>query len=264
MWQCVPVKKIVARIATTLLVAAYIQPFTQAPAAAQANIGYNQVVSSKVSKSNGSVTLFTQKRTQLPRPIIRFLPGEYGDTILVADFPGVIYKPATKVIQVNSSFANRFATKFGTTKKGIKLVRIGRFQDSPPVLRIAIIANDVKRLKSVSFNSKPGNLTVSWSKWLKTEKTPGLAPSYKKKENPVQTATSPPFAPPIGSLDANTVSKANQIALRPPIGMKAPPAQSISKPAKENRYSFQVHKQGKRKVLKAIRTSIRQLTGIQV
>lgn len=236
MWQCGPVKKIVARLSIALVVAAYIQPVTQGPAMAQANIGYNNVVSSRVSKTRGSVTLYTENSRELPRPIIRFLPGEYGDTILVADFVGIVWKPATRVIEVNSSFANRFATTVGVRKKGIKLVRIGRFQDSPPIMRVAIISNDAKKLKTVSFNSKPGKLTISWSKWLKSENTIRKAPDHKMAQRKGQNV--PPFAPPIGAIDPHTVSNAEKVSLRPPIGMEAPPAQSINQNAQKKKGLF--------------------------
>lgn len=229
MWQCISVKKIVARFLPLLLITAYTQAWIPTHVLAQANIGYNRVSSTRVNKSASSVTLITDNRTTIPRPIIRYLPGQSGDTILVADFPGLIWHQATKVIEVNSSFANRFATNVGIRKKGIKLVRIGKFQDMPPVLRVAIISNDANKLKSVAFSSKPGKLTVRWSKSLKTiRKAPPIGANSRSRRNLAQTAaTAPPLAPPIGALDPALAESGPQIALKPPISLKATPDKPI-------------------------------------
>lgn len=236
MWQCGPVKKIVARfmnlpfILILLVLASYIQGAWQSPVLAQANIGYNRITSVKEGRGSRSVTLQAEKPGTIPRPIIRFLPGENGDTILVADFHGLLWQMPTRVIEVNSSFN----TTSNTTKKGIKLVRIGKFQEMPPVCRVAIISSDPEKLRSVSFDSKPGKLTIKWSSWLSSRSGhgPRVAPNYEQSQHGSRDirkiASAPPLAPPIGSLDASTVGKYEsqdqRLGLRPPIGMQAPEA----------------------------------------
>ena len=223
-----PVKKNVAYIAVRFLLAVHLLLGFQSPIFAQSNVGYNRITSAKEGVGNRTVTLTTAHRTAIPSPAVSFLPGENGDTILVADFPGLLWQLPTKVIQVNSSFVRLPGTTSNTRKKGIKLVRIGQFQESPAIMRISIVASDPEKLKTVSFNSGPGKLKISWSKWLSGPKQHiSAAPSHKER-NIGEIAQAPPLAPPIGALDPNLAQTGPQ--LKPPIGMAAEPAQSLESP----------------------------------
>ena len=245
MWQWLsiylPVKKIVALLMnrplfwTLLVFALYIQTGWHAAAEAQNQVGYSRISSVKEGWGKKSITLQTETPASIPRPIIRFLPGENGDTILVADFYGLLWNMPTKVIEVNSSFANSLPVTTGSaSKRGIKLVRIGKFQEMPPICRVAVISSDPQKLKTISFDSKPGRLTIKWSGSLVTGRnnsSPLVAPDFHQSQaaNIRQIAKAPPLAPPISALDPHVVASSppDNFTLRPPIGEKAPEAQKL-------------------------------------
>ncbi len=239
MWQWLsiylPVKKIVAFLMnrplfwTLLVFAVYIQTGWHTAAVAQNQVGYSRISSVKEGWGKKSITLQTETPVSIPRPIIRFLPGENGDTILVADFYGLLWNMPTKVVEVNSSFASSLPVTTGSAaKRGIKLVRVGKFQDMPPICRVAVISSDPEKLKTISFDSKPGKLTIKWSGGLVTgrnNRSPLMtAPDYRESNqgNDIrEIATAPPLAPPISALDPHTL-------LKPPIGEHAPEAQKLA------------------------------------
>ena len=245
MWQWLsiylPVKKIVALLMnrplfwTLLVFALYIQTGWHAAAEAQNQVGYSRISSVKEGWGKKSITLQTETPASIPRPIIRFLPGENGDTILVADFYGLLWNMPTKVIEVNSSFANSLPVTTGSaSKRGIKLVRIGKFQEMPPICRVAVISSDPQKLKTISFDSKPGRLTIKWSGSLVTGRnnsSPLVAPDFHQSQSADirQIAKAPPLAPPISALDPHVVASnpPDNLTLRPPIGEKAPEAQKL-------------------------------------
>jgi N-acetylmuramoyl-L-alanine amidase CwlD len=205
MLQCLPVKKNIVRIAHLSFLIALI---TCCPGAvkAQSNVGQNTIVDVKEDRSRGSAVITTAVKQPLPRPIIQFLQGESGNTVLVADFNNVVYPGSTKVINVHN-------VPEGTTgsgdHSGIKLVRIGRFQENPPVFRIAIVSSDADKLKSVNFVSGPGSLVVKWPKSrapvsaLASDKMPAPAPEYGRRR-----AYQTNYSQPAGSTAANIPGRA--------------------------------------------------------
>ncbi|MBI1271622.1 AMIN domain-containing protein [bacterium] len=251
MWQWLsiylPVKKIVALLMnrplfwTLLVFAVYIQTGWHTAAMAQNQVGYTRISSVIEGWGKKSITLQTETPVSIPRPIIRFLPGENGDTILVADFYGLLWSMPTKVVEVNSSFASSLPVTTGSAaKRGIKLVRVGKFQEMPPICRVAIISSDPEKLKTISFDSKPGKLTIKWSGGPVTgrnNRSPLMvAPDYRERNqgNDIrEIATAPPLAPPMSALDPHTM-------LKPPIGEHAPEAQKLG----EKPNSAQSHAQG--------------------
>src|SRR5262249_9766652 len=159
--------------------------------------------------NHSSVVLQTGAPRSLPRPIIQFLEGENGDTVMVADFPGVIFPFATRSLNVNTQKPQSAGTISSARTIGIKTVRIGRFQESPPICRIAIVSSDAQKLRTVNFDSKPGALTIRWSRSATHESTqertaidprvpmiPAVQKAQKRRayQKSYQYAT-PPFAP---------------------------------------------------------------------
>ncbi len=237
MWQCLPVKKDIVRIVPLSLLIALITVNTAAHA--QSNLGINTISSVREDRARTAATISTVGRQPLPRPIIQFLPGENGTTIMVADFPDVVFPFPTKVIPVNAEPIATHATTISAPARGIKLVRIGRFQESPPIFRVAIVSTDAEKLRSVRFNSKPGALSVHWSKSSASslQEMPPVAPVAQRppaRRRAYQTTfTPPPVAPPVGTmeptmLDVPQVSQAyptridpeiasSYLPLRPPI-----------------------------------------------
>jgi len=212
MWQCLPVKKDIVRIAHFSFLVTLITCSTSG-AYAQSNIGINTVVDVKEDRAKGSATIVTAGKKPLPRPIIQFLQGENGNTVLVADFEEVVFPFSTKVISVHSTPLAYSATTSSAQRDGIKLVRIGRFQDSPPICRVAIISSDPAKLRAVTFDSRPGALSIRWPKSSSAPSAhvPPLAPSFKNQPVPPHrrayqtTFTPPPVTPPTGALDPGTI-----------------------------------------------------------
>lgn len=178
MLQCLPVKKNIVRIAHFSFLIALI---TCSPSAvrAQSNEGPNTIVDVKEDRARGSAVITTAIKKPLPRPIIQFLQGDNGNTTLVADFNDVVFPGSTKVINVNSG---SMGTTGSADASGIKLVRIGRFQENPPVFRVAIVSNDVDKLKNVNFVSGAGSLVIKW-------------PKSAAQAIPVTSSSMPPAAP---------------------------------------------------------------------
>ena len=181
MLQCLPVKKNIVRIAHFSFLIALI---TCSPSAvrAQSSLGPNTVIDVKEDRARGSAVITTALKKPLPRPIIQFLPGDNGNTTLVADFNDVAFPGSTKVIPVSSASTG---TTGSAGASGIKLVRIGRFQDNPPVFRVAIVSNDVDKLRNVNFVSGAGSLVIKW-------------PKSTAQSLPVASSNMPPAAPNFG------------------------------------------------------------------
>ncbi len=181
MLQCLPVKKNIVRIAQLSFLIALIS-CSPCAVMAQSSAGLNTIVDVKEDRARGSAVITTAIKKPLPRPIIQFLQGEGGNTVLVADFNNVVFPGSTKVINVHN-FPG--ATTGSAAEDGIKLVRIGRFQENPPVFRIAIVSSNADKLKNVNFVSGDGSLVVKWPK-------PSPSPA------PLASSNMPPAAPGIG------------------------------------------------------------------
>ncbi len=213
MWRWLPINKVSAHIVLFSLLNALITA-NFSDARAQSNIGPNIVSSIKANPSRTSLVLQTSGSRKLSRPIIQFLQGENGTTVMVADFPGMVFPYATRVISVNAAPLAEHSTAHSASVRGIKLVRIGCYQESPPITRIAFVSNDVQKLKSISFNGAPGSLTIKWSKSGKPEIA--TAEQIISKANQVPTnalPAVPPFAPPIAHLDPSVASANSDTAL---------------------------------------------------
>lgn len=214
-----PIKKLRVLEHTLTMMLLASTPVWAPPASGQANVAANKVVAVIESKTRNSVVLKTERSQALPRPIIQFLPGENGDSVLVADFPGLLWNLPTRVIQVHSSFDSPLGTTYSAQRRGVRLVRVGQFQESPPVCRIAIVSNDPAKLRGVAFKSGKGSLSVSWPTWTSkpiasapTGKAPPKAPPRARRlpaGTPLLTSAggvAPSFAPPISPVDPSLAS----------------------------------------------------------
>ncbi len=206
-----PVKKNIVRIAQLSFLIALIT-FSPGAVSAQSNIGQNTIVEIREDRAKTSAALLTSSKKQLPRPIIQFLQGENGNTVLVADFSDVVFPFSTRVINVNATPIASRATIGSAERSGIKLVRIGKFQESPPVCRVAIVSSDPAKLRAVTFDSRPGSLLIKWPKASTVVADgygmPPQAPSFNKRASaPVRRGTyettynPPPVFPPTGEID---------------------------------------------------------------
>lgn len=206
-----PVKKNIVRIAQLSFLIALIT-FSPGAASAQSNIGQNTIVEVREDRAKTSAALLTSSKKQLPRPIIQFLQGENGNTVLVADFSDVVFPFSTRVINVNATPIASRATIGSAERSGIKLVRIGKFQESPPVCRVAIVSSDPAKLRAVTFDSRPGSLLIKWPKASTVVADgygmPPQAPSFHKRSAAPSrrgayetTYNPPPVFPPTGEID---------------------------------------------------------------
>lgn len=107
--------------------------------------------------SRGEILLKTEGRVIAGRPQFKYLPGDKGDTVLVADFGGLSWNRSTRIIRVGSSKSGSDESGFA----GIKEIHIGQFQDSPSILRLSFIARDPAILKKVAIGAAPGVLKIS-------------------------------------------------------------------------------------------------------
>lgn len=165
-------------------------------ARAQENLGINKVSSAKLLKSKDGIEIATTNKTSLPRPIIQFLSGENGNTVLVADFPGLIWEMPTKSVGTET---------FGTTS-GITSIKVGRFQSSPPVCRISISARNSAILKNVAFRSTPGRLSVKIANYKNSfaQQSLGELKAFPPPLAPVLNRTTPQkagIAPPLSQME---------------------------------------------------------------
>ncbi|HEY9756264.1 MAG TPA: N-acetylmuramoyl-L-alanine amidase [Oculatellaceae cyanobacterium] len=113
----------------------------------------NSIVTCVQNDRAGSVTLFTRKKTPLSAPQVSYLPGEDGEIIMTADFDGLSWNLPTRIIRINGDWQK---------EKGIREVRVGQLQVSPPVCRISVVTTNGRALRSLNFKSIPGSLIVRW------------------------------------------------------------------------------------------------------
>jgi N-acetylmuramoyl-L-alanine amidase len=141
----------------------------------------------------GEIVLRADSATVAGRPQFKYLPGDNGDTVLVADFAGLSWNRPTRIIRLNSSengLINRtgdrarvgdrknFGGLSGGLFGGLKEIHIGQFQDSPSILRISFIARDPAILKRVAIAAAPGLLKISMGNGINSPKSvPRLAAS---------------------------------------------------------------------------------------
>ena len=113
----------------------------------------NSIVTCVENDRAGLITLNTRRRTPLPAPQVSYLPGEGAEIIMTADFDGLVCNLPTRIIKVNADERGQ---------KGIREIRIGQLQASPPVCRISVVTGDGRALKTLSFKSLPGSLIIHW------------------------------------------------------------------------------------------------------
>jgi N-acetylmuramoyl-L-alanine amidase CwlD len=146
--------RLVAKLlATTVLITTVFG----SPSMAQPAFVTNRITSIDEDVSGTGITLFTQQDAPLPAPQISYLPGPQGQTIMVADFPGLYLKVPTHVVHPQSTSDEPSPTQ------PIDEIRIGQFQVSPPICRISVSARNPRVFKSISFKSNAGALVIKWS-----------------------------------------------------------------------------------------------------
>ena len=183
------------------------------PARAQGPGAYNRVLSTVEDSASSLVLLNTTRTAPIAPPTIQYLPGGEGETIMVADFAGLIWGANPKLLRPSSS--------------GIRQIHIGQFQSNPPIVRIAISSSQPTLLRAVAFRASPGLLVIKWeaspppnahksdaSTAAAQRRNPALSPALARQG-------APPEALPVRSLPAPSPLPVPAIKLVPP---QAPPA----------------------------------------
>src|SRR5579875_2082956 len=109
---------------------------------------YNRVVSLVEDAAGNLAVVNTSQAMPLSRPAVQYLPGPNGETVLAADFPGLVWSEPARQITPAAG--------------GIVSVHFGQLQVNPPVTRIAIGTYQPRLLRDVSFRASPGALIVKW------------------------------------------------------------------------------------------------------
>lgn len=159
-----------SRVAKTVLIL-ILWLTSSSTARAQYARDFNRIASVVEDAAGKLVLITTHSKRPLPPPIMQYLPGGDGEIILAADFPGVVLSCPARIVTPSSP--------------GFKQLRIGQFQDNPPILRIAIAATNPAALKLLSFKATPGSLIVRFP----GPDTPPLPPLLAGS---AQAAVSPP------------------------------------------------------------------------
>src|SRR5262252_4397969 len=81
----------------TLIVAASL---TQSLVLARGAAGFDRVLSCSQDLKGSSIVIRTDSQRIPCAPITQFLPGAYGQTVFVADFPGILWSLPPKVIEL--------------------------------------------------------------------------------------------------------------------------------------------------------------------
>jgi N-acetylmuramoyl-L-alanine amidase CwlD len=164
--------------ATILMLAIVCAPL----AGAQNAFVTNRVISCSIDGITNSLTFLTSSQSPLPAPVVQYLPGAGDQTVLVADFAGLWWSGESRVMRLDRS-------------SGIEQVRIGLFQDNPPICRVSISSRNPLLFKTVSFKSFPGQVTVKWSteapKTALAGATDGLPKSAPKRPTYAPSLPSP-------------------------------------------------------------------------
>jgi N-acetylmuramoyl-L-alanine amidase CwlD len=116
-----------------------------------------RVVSVVPDLASGSITIATNSKQPLPAPLIQYLPGPEGKTLMVADFEGVSYQLATHLLKPENTAADAWR------QAGIQEIRIGQFSSNPPTMRISIASFNARAFRTLAFHARPGALVMKWT-----------------------------------------------------------------------------------------------------
>ncbi len=154
----------------------------------------NHVVSVVPDASGKFLVINTSLPRPLAAPIIQYFPGPDGNTVMVADFFGLLWDHPSGLINHPSNDPR------------IKQIRWGQFQENPPTFRISVTTNNPAYLRQLTFKSTPGTLIVKWPASNLSGEI-AVAPPIIKKEIP-----SPPVGTSFGRGSSLAASSRTPIA----------------------------------------------------
>lgn len=150
-----------------------------------------RVVSVVPDLASGSITIATNSKQPLPAPLIQYLPGPEGKTLMVADFEGVSYQLATHLLKPENAALDAWR------QNGIQEIRIGQFSSNPPTMRISIASFNAKAFRTLAFHARPGALIMKWTPGYPT-KTAALPAPADMQGMRAKQAEAMPIAAPLG------------------------------------------------------------------
>ncbi len=110
---------------------------------------YARVYSASLDKTGNFLLLNFGKPVSIPAPAIQYLPGPDGKTVLVADFAGMTFKQDPLFLKPSGD--------------DIESVRVGQFQESPPILRVSITSSNPACFKKLDFRCQEQSLSICFS-----------------------------------------------------------------------------------------------------
>lgn len=159
----------------------------------------NSVLSVVADASGKFLVINTSLPRPLGAPVIQYFPGPDGNTVMVADFFGVVFHRPSGVINHPSNDPR------------IKQIRFGQFQENPPTFRISITTNNPNYLRQLTFKSTPGSLIVKWP----SSSMPPLAPTNTLRTQVKEIAVAPPIGTSFGR--GSSLASASLPPLRAPV-----------------------------------------------
>jgi N-acetylmuramoyl-L-alanine amidase CwlD len=151
-----------------------------------------KVVSVLPDLAHGSITISTNSKTPLPAPLIQYMPGVDGKTLLVADFEGISYQLATHLLKPENSAPDAWR------QPGIQEIRIGQFSSQPPTMRISVAAFNARAFRTLAFHSRPGTLIMKWTAGFPVQSPRPQVADNQTNTNRLKSVPAPNAAAPVG------------------------------------------------------------------
>lgn len=109
---------------------------------------YQRVSSISEDSAGNFLLLNLQSNALLAAPSIQILNRQDGKTILLADFTGLVWSQDSRV--------------FKPANRDIESIRLGQFQQSPPVVRISITSSNPAVFKRIEFANRGKALLIKF------------------------------------------------------------------------------------------------------
>lgn len=109
---------------------------------------YQKVASISEDSAGNFLLLNLQSNTLLAAPSIQILNRQDGKSTLLADFTGLVWSQESRL--------------FKAANRDIESIRVGQFQESPPVLRVSITSSNPSVFKKIEFANRGKALLIKF------------------------------------------------------------------------------------------------------
>lgn len=107
---------------------------------------FPKVLSALEDSSGNFLLLKLDSKTPLSAPLIHYLPGMAGQTVMVAEFENVLWLNSSQLIEPQV--------------QEIDSIRLGQFQSNPPIFRISIATSNPAVLRKIEFQNHGSSLVI--------------------------------------------------------------------------------------------------------